>query len=297
MEATINRVLATAMDNLEAISAHTTIEQLATELANIYDQTSTKGERNLFATTCQQHALHQYIMKDPYSRRAFEKPGGYAGDAIMLDYIYKPGIPVQSAIGAAIHAATTSLPNAQSILWRRNYLGQLILEVSKNKNGAGVFSVACGHMRELDNIDVPKDTKFCALDQDQKSLLELKKCHPEKNIEYINKPITHLFSAHQDRQFDLVYSAGLFDYLSHRIARKLIRCLYRNLVPGGLLSIGNFTPDSHGRGYMEGLMAWSLIYRDEHDMERMLDGIVPIHEWRKFRDDMNNVVYVEIRKG
>ncbi len=35
---------------------------------------------------------------------------------------------------------------------------------------------------------------------------------------------------------------------------------------GGMLLIANFTPDSHGRGYMEAFMDWQLIYRDESQL-------------------------------
>lgn len=41
------------------------------------------------------HPILSLLHKDPYHRRAFEKPRGYAGDAVMLDMIYfgNRGIP------------------------------------------------------------------------------------------------------------------------------------------------------------------------------------------------------------
>ena len=43
----------------------------------------------------------------------------------------------------------------------------------------------------------------------------------------------------------------------------LLRKLYERLSQDGVLMFCNFTPDSHGRGFMEAFMDWSLIYRDE----------------------------------
>ncbi|HEX6984701.1 MAG TPA: hypothetical protein VF170_04960, partial [Planctomycetaceae bacterium] len=34
--------------------------------------------------TCRAHALHGLIQQDPFTSRAFTKPRGYAGDAVML---------------------------------------------------------------------------------------------------------------------------------------------------------------------------------------------------------------------
>src|SRR6185295_9427579 len=37
---------------------------------------------------CQWHPLRDLIYQDPFTHRAYHKPRGYAGDAVLLDYIY-----------------------------------------------------------------------------------------------------------------------------------------------------------------------------------------------------------------
>src|SRR5215472_7964608 len=42
-----------------------------------------------FATKeCRQHPLMQLLQHDPLTYRAFSKPRGYAGDAVMMDMVY-----------------------------------------------------------------------------------------------------------------------------------------------------------------------------------------------------------------
>src|SRR4051794_40646117 len=149
------------MDRLETIltEAHArlssepelgTIDWLATELGTSFDEAITGGELGEFQAFCRSHPLSQILLTDPYARRAFEKPRGYAGDAIMLDYIYRPSRSSLDGLAGVIHEATTTLPNAKSILWRRDYLAALIDSTMHSREIAKVMSVASGHMRELD---------------------------------------------------------------------------------------------------------------------------------------------------
>src|SRR6185436_19111629 len=42
-------------------------------------------------TVCEearQHSLHDLLLESPFTRRAYSKPRGYAGDAVLMDLIY-----------------------------------------------------------------------------------------------------------------------------------------------------------------------------------------------------------------
>ena len=72
-------------------------------------------------------------------------------------------------------------------------------------------------------------------------------------------------------------------------------CMLRS---GGRLLAVNFAPNSPEIGYMEACMDWWLTYRDEGQM-RFLSKEVRVGDIRRerlFRDDFNNLVFLEIQK-
>ena len=69
--------------------------------------------------------------------------------------------------------------------------------------------------------------------------------------------------------------------------------------PGGLILIPNFAPQLRARGYMETLMDWTLIYRDEQAMLRLLAQIEPaqIQTYGKYDYPSGSVAYLLVKKG
>jgi extracellular factor (EF) 3-hydroxypalmitic acid methyl ester biosynthesis protein len=65
-----------------------TIDELFAELNHIRLSVTTEEWRSFVGTTFREHRLHQLLLEEPFTRRAFYKPRGYAGDAATLDYVY-----------------------------------------------------------------------------------------------------------------------------------------------------------------------------------------------------------------
>lgn len=294
----LNSILAEAQARLSANPSPDTIDWLAKELGTSFDKASSDGQLPEFRASCRSHPLSEVFLLDPYSRRAFDKPRGYAGDAVMLDYIYRPNPAALDGLASIVHSATTSLPNAKSILWRRDYLAGLIHDYMASRALPEVLSVASGHMRELDALreaTTETNVRFTALDQDEHSIAEAKGEYAEFEIEgRIGSFVSLIKERKAAKTFDLVYSAGLFDYLPDAPAIALIKAMFARLKPGGMLSIGNFTRDSHGRGFMAGFMDWCLLYRDEADLRALAEAACPKASLRIFRDQPGNVAYIEI---
>jgi len=59
---------------------------------------------------------------------------------------------------------------------------------------------------------------------------------------------------------DIIYSAGLADYLEDRLFIALVDRAYEHLNKGGVLIIGNFSPNPD-QFFMDHILHWRLIYR------------------------------------
>ena len=74
---------------------------------------------------------------------------------------------------------------------------------------------------------------------------------------------------------DLVYSAGLYDYLSQPVASALTKLLYSRLRPGGRLLLGNIVETPESTWFMEYVLAWTAIYRNDETMLQLAEGLIP----------------------
>jgi len=98
--------------------------------------------------------------------------------------------------------------------------------------------------------------------------------------------------------FDLIYVAGLYDYLAATTARRLTRNLFALLTPGGRLLVANFLPNVPAVGYMESYMAWHLLCRTGRELAALADEVPPreIASTEVFEDPNGNIVFLLLTK-
>src|SRR5262249_47176696 len=104
-----------------------------------------------FARACLKHSVCNLLHQDPFTHRAFAKAGGYAGGAVMMDYIYGLGEATQAAraatpLGRAIFQYMDTRPSASAVRYRRQLIASLIDRVAEN-GGTSVLALAAGHLR------------------------------------------------------------------------------------------------------------------------------------------------------
>jgi extracellular factor (EF) 3-hydroxypalmitic acid methyl ester biosynthesis protein len=75
------------------------------------------------------------------------------------------------------------------------------------------------------------------------------------------------------REFDAVYCAGLFDYLSDKVCKRLMEHFAARTLPGGTLLVTNVHSNNPGKYGMEHLLDWHLIYRDEAGLDALLPAM------------------------
>lgn len=70
---------------------------------------------------------------------------------------------------------------------------------------------------------------------------------------------------HNMRLQDIIYSAGLTDYLEDKLFVAFITRCYHQLKPGGVLIVGNFAPNPD-QAFMDHILLWRLHYREREEL-------------------------------
>lgn len=121
-----------------------------------------------------QHPIGQLLYQGPFTLRCFQKPRGFAGDAVMLDFAYDRIPPANTTdIGRAVFLTATNHPLAMDTRYRKSYLAETIDQMSDRRGNLNILSVACGQLREAEEsraVMTGKVASYVALDQDWESL-------------------------------------------------------------------------------------------------------------------------------
>lgn len=290
-------LLNTAHFLCEEGSYFSAFQYFSEKLTNLYDKVNINELDNV-RDIVRSHPAFDICQQDPYTNRAYTKPRGYAGDAVMLDYIYSGIAPPQTTPhGHGIFECTTRSSMGLSVLFRRTLLTAYINDAVLKNQSARILSVASGHCRELSGSIALSDIykgEFVAFDQDKISCSEVDSIY-DARVKTIVSGVKNLCdsSRFDVGKFDLIYSAGLYDYLSDPQAVKLSQVLKLMLNPGGRLVVGNFNPASTGRGYLELIMDWHLTYRNQQELNIIFNDLTGFSK-NIYDDPYNNITYIDI---
>src|ERR1043166_3162119 len=177
-----NVPLVPAIGGLEAVYDDIRAGRIAAGLEDLFDDLSTRRDDDAagwpeFTRSCLDHPLRHLLHQDPFTYRAFSKPRGYAGDAVMMDYIYGLGASDAAARGAtpmgrALFASMGTRRSARAVRFRRRLIAGLI-DRTASRGGDAVFALAAGHLREVElsrAVQSGQIARFVAMDQDTESL-------------------------------------------------------------------------------------------------------------------------------
>ena len=249
--------------------------------------------------------------ENPFVGRCYSKPRGYAGDAVMLDFIYRH--PANTSLveqatkrGRELMKTCLTTPAPRAVRNRCRLLADEIDAVCMRNPRAEILSIACGHLREAEHSAALADGafagRFVALDQDADSLATVRRDHGKLGIEAKPGSVKTVIArgARDLGRFDFIYAAGLYDYLSDRVGARLLAAMFAMLKPGGKVWIANFTPGIADVGFMEAVMDWWLIYRDAGGMRALAaEGFadrLDVASVRTFTETEENVVFLEAVK-
>ncbi len=262
-----------------------------------------------------QRELHPLVLCAPYIHRTFSKPLGYAGDYEMVNMILRNQHEGTNTFAKVINAYPLQVGTAQA---HRNRIAMLVQHlvdetqrVHSKQRRLRVLNVGCGPASEVEGFVarhwLSDYADFELVDFNQETLAYtqqrldnvVRKHRRNTNIQYIHRSIHTLLEEVGEREgpveaeFDLVYCAGLFDYLGDSVCTRLVQLFFEQILPDGLVIVTNVHSGHPSKGFMEHLLEWSLYLRDEVDM-RVLAPDLGVQEVRP--DASGHNVFLEIRK-
>jgi hypothetical protein len=300
--ATATDILDTTRDAIVDGDVHDAMGRLRTSLRELRS-TLRPDDWTLLGEQARRHPLHDLLLESPFTRRAYEKPRGYAGDAVLMDLIYGMAPRDElSPLGGMLYGYEFDSPCFQSVRTRRAILAREIDGIAAGRPNARVLSVASGHLREIEWSRAARAgaVEITAIDQDRDSLSCIARDYYQRyRVSMVPATIGDLLRRSvRFVDIDLAYAAGLYDYLEADLARALTAALFRMLRPEGRLLIANFTPATHDAAFMETFMDWRLIYRTPEEVRSLAGSIAPseIAGIEQFADDNRHVTYLRVVK-
>lgn len=260
--------------------------------------------------------LHPFLMSSPFMHRIYHKPLGYAGDYEMMNMIWRNGYEGSSLFAKLLNAFILNQAPARSVRNRVDYLTQRIqdraLEQVRARKTTRVFSLGCGPAQEVQNSmreTLADQCEFWLLDFNEETLAyvsqqvgEAKRKHQRSTpVHTIKKSVHQLLretekGRAQTDGFQLIYSSGLYDYLTDRICKQLNGYLYDRLAPGGVLIVSNFDPSNPIRNWMEYAFEWFLLYRAGPQMGALAPDQVRPEYCKVIAEPTGCNVFLEITK-
>ena len=266
--------------------------------------------------------LHPLMLVSPYIHRTFTKPLGYAGDYEMVNMMLRSPWEGQNTYAKCINSIVIRSDGAQGHRNRIDRLVQYLKAESARKSKLSeaplrVLNVGCGPAEEvyrfIKTYPISDRVHFNLMDFNGETIA-FARARLEALIDQIGRgtKVTMLHKAINDLlreaasrgrsladdeskppKYDLIYCAGLFDYLSDKICTRLMRLFDTWVTPGGLVVSTNVHPANPVRYFIEHILEWYLIYRDN---DQML-GLSPRPSASAVNAESTGVnVFLEVRK-
>lgn len=199
------------------------------------------------------------------------KPHGYAGDFQLVDYVHTNHITKIKEL-RSWDLMYQQLSASVALRNRKEYLNNLLDEEYKNKTFINVLNIGSGPCRDIKEfLDERPDININidCIDMDESAIAYAKEvCHQHTDkIRFIKKNALRLRS---DIQYDVVWSAGMFDYFANKLFKALMKRYFSFLKPGGVLVLGNINTTNPHRKAMEVFGQWYLHHRSDQDLFKLV---------------------------
>ena len=235
--------------------------------------------------------LHPHLLCSPFLYRTYKKPLGYAGDYEMVNMILRNRFEGISIFAKLFNHMLLQAPPAEAHRNRIDYLVKSLASSAEAMARKGrrlrLLNLGCGPAEEvlrlLKNEEVADVMDFVLLDFNDETIDYTKKRLEDArsrygrstNITFQKKSVHQVLKmaskgGFQEDEYDLVYCAGLFDYFSQKVCKKMVELFASLIAPGGEVIVTNVSDKNPVNDWMEYVMAWDLIHRSKAEMEDLV---------------------------
>jgi len=202
---------------------------------------------------------------------SYTKPFGYSGDFFIIEKIYQRYVNPDEKYrkwDEFLHSAGAVI----AVVNRKTLAIEIFEQLNEKAMGLrqDVMILGSGPVTETfeffeNNPDSP--LIFEMLDMDKRAIAYAK----SKNRKYLKSMTFHNVNVIRftpAKKFDLIWSAGLFDYFKGKHFVYLLKKYYEHLNEDGEMIIGNFNVENPSRRSMEILGDWFLYHRSADELKQ-----------------------------
>ncbi len=229
----------------------------------------------------------------PLVQRAYTKPLGYAGDYKVMQYYYNNALEGDSVFAQVFHKMGVEHPLSAGVRTRKDYVVGLMADEHDRHLARGeaqpvfrVASLGCGPAREVSDFIARRKgwsghVAWTLIDQEDEALSiayneshrQLRATGAAGSLQCLHLSFVQimrdpsLLPIESGQHF--IFATGLFDYLGEAVAQVLVRTLYDQLAPGGLIVLGNALGPNDHFWSPEFILDWTMLYRTREEMLRL----------------------------
>lgn len=264
--------------------------------------------------------LQPLLLCAPFANRAVTKPMGYAGDYGIVNMILEDPHRGESLYAKILHRWFVKQPPAEAHRNRVKYLTARIYDETlraarSSSRQMRAFNIGAGPAKEVQDFmacyDLSDLGDFTLVDFNDETLAHgrkvLQECrqahHRHTRMRFIKKSVAQLLKSEgkiatrrPEQQYELVYCAGLFDYLTDAVCKAIMDLLYEMVVPGGLLIATNVDAGNPIKHWLTYVLEWPLIYRNSAEMLAFKPDKAAPEDTRIISDPTGVNIYIEVRK-
>jgi SAM-dependent methyltransferase len=202
---------------------------------------------------------------------SYTKPFGYSGDFFIIEKIYQNYVNPDEQYrkwDEFLHSAGAVI----AVRNRKTLAIEIFEQINEKASGLqqDVLILGSGPVTETFEFferNPDNSLVFEMLDMDKRAISYAK----SKNRKYLNAMTFHnanVIRFTPDKKFDLIWSAGLFDYFKSKHFVYLLKRYYEYLKEDGEMIIGNFNVENPSRRSMEIFGDWFLYHRSVDELKQ-----------------------------